>query len=174
MAAAPEVTRVGPGLPAAPGLPSAALARLPETAGQADPFWRLVAAFLVGYPPATARAYLSDLRAWARWCGERGIHPLTARRHHVDHWARHLAAAPQPATGRPADRPRPRPPTIARRRRGYRPALNRTGAAGPLLPRHVYPQFGFGIDDEVPADVDGDVLDVAGEPERARVVGGDR
>jgi hypothetical protein len=87
MAAAPEVTRVGPGpgLPAAPSLPSAALARLPETAGQADPFWRLAAAFLVGYPPATARAYLSDLRAWARWCGEHGIHPLTARRHHVDH-----------------------------------------------------------------------------------------
>jgi hypothetical protein len=171
MAAAPEVTRVGPGpgLPAAPSLPSAALARLPETAGQADPFWRLAAAFLVGYPPATARAYLSDLRAWARWCGEHGIHPLTARRHHVDHWARHLAAAPQPATGRPAAAA-----TIARRRRGYRPALNRTGAAGPLLPRHVYPQFGFGIDDEVPADVDGDVLDVAGEPERARVVGGDR
>ena len=42
MAAGPEVTRVA-GLPAAPNLPSAALARLPETAGQADPFWRLAA-----------------------------------------------------------------------------------------------------------------------------------
>ena len=60
MAAGHEVTLVA-GLPAAPVLPSAALARLPETAGQADPFWRLAAAFLVGYPPATARAYLSDL-----------------------------------------------------------------------------------------------------------------
>jgi len=48
------MTLVVPGLPAAPVLPSAALARLPETAGQADPFWRLAAAFLVGYPPATA------------------------------------------------------------------------------------------------------------------------
>jgi len=102
MAAGLEVTLVVPGLPTAPVLPSAALARLPETTGQADPFWRLAAAFLVGYPPATARAYLSDLQAWARWCGERGIHPLTARRHHVDHWARHLGTIPQPATGRPA------------------------------------------------------------------------
>ena len=59
MAAGPEVTLVAAGLPAAPNLPSAALARLPETVGQADPFWRLAAAFLVGYPPATARAYLS-------------------------------------------------------------------------------------------------------------------
>ena len=30
------------------------------------------------------------------------MHPFTARRHHVDHWARQLAAVPQPATGRPA------------------------------------------------------------------------
>ena len=98
MAAAPEVTLLGRGLPAAPNLPSAALARLPETAGQADPFWRLAAAFLVGYPPATARAYLGDLRAWIGWCTDQGVHPFTARRHHVDHWARHLAAVPQPAT----------------------------------------------------------------------------
>ena len=53
-------------------------------------------------PAATARAYLGDLRAWIGWCAEQGVHPFTARRHHVDHWARQLAAAPQPATGRPA------------------------------------------------------------------------
>ena len=102
MAAGPEVTLVAAGLPAAPDLPSAALARLPAGPAGADPVWRLVAAFLVGYPPATARAYLGDLRAWIGWCTEQGVHPFTARRHHVDHWARQLAAVPQPATGRPA------------------------------------------------------------------------
>ncbi len=50
---------------APPDLPDVALARLPA-GSETDPFWRLAAAFLVGYPPATARAYLSDLRAWAR------------------------------------------------------------------------------------------------------------
>jgi len=89
-------------VPAAPVLPAAALDRLPAGPAGADPVWRLVAAFLVGYPPATARAYLGDLRAWIGWCAEQGVHPFTARRHHVDHWARHLATAPQPATGRPA------------------------------------------------------------------------
>ena len=89
-------------LPAAPALPIAALEKLPAGPVGADPVWRLVAAFLVGYPPATARAYLGDLRAWIGWCTEEGVHPFTARRHHVDHWARHLATLPQPATGRPA------------------------------------------------------------------------
>jgi len=93
---------VAPGLPAAPVLPAAALDRLPAGPAGTDPVWRLVAAFLVGYPPATARAYLGDLRAWIGWCAAQGVHPFTARRHHVDHWARQLAAAPQPATGRPA------------------------------------------------------------------------
>ena len=102
MAAGPEVTLAAAGLPAAPDLPSAALARLPAGPAGLDPVWRLVAAFLVGYPPATARAYLGDLRAWIGWCAEQGVHPFTARRHHVDHWARQLATVPQPATGRPA------------------------------------------------------------------------
>jgi len=93
---------VAPGLPAAPVLPAAALDRLPAGPAGTDPVWRLVAAFLVGYPPATARAYLGDLRAWIGWCAAQGVHPFNARRHHVDHWARQLAAAPQPATGRPA------------------------------------------------------------------------
>jgi len=38
--------------PAAPELPVDALARLPELGvGGGDPYWRLVSAFLVGYPP---------------------------------------------------------------------------------------------------------------------------
>ena len=71
-------------LPAAPDLPSAALARLAGRGGSGVASGR--AAFLVGYPPATARAYLGDLRAWIGWCAEQGVHPFTARRHHVDHW----------------------------------------------------------------------------------------
>ena len=103
-------TEVVPTVPvAAPDLPAAALARLPAEF-EADPFWRLVAAFLIGYPPATARAYLSDLRAWARWCERHGVHPFTARRHHVDAWVAHLTQLPQPGTGRPAA-----PASVARR-----------------------------------------------------------
>jgi len=49
--------------PPAPALPPTPLARLPEAAGASDPYWRLVAAFLVGYPAHSSRAYLSDLKA---------------------------------------------------------------------------------------------------------------
>src|SRR5918997_2302854 len=56
-------------MPAAPALPGAAVARLPR--GEfgvdeldADPFWRLVAAFLVECRRAqTRRAYFTDLKA---------------------------------------------------------------------------------------------------------------
>ncbi len=72
--------------------------------------WRLVTAFLVGYPPHSSRAYFSDLRAWWSWCAAAGVHPLTARRHHVDIWVRHLSQEPQSVTGRPAS-----PASIARR-----------------------------------------------------------
>jgi len=94
----------------APVLPAAALDRLPAGPAGADPFWRLVSAFLVGYPDATAKAYLGDLKAWAGWCAERGVHPFAARRHHVDFWVRSMGRDPQPATGRPAA-----PATVARR-----------------------------------------------------------
>jgi site-specific recombinase XerD len=96
--------------PPAPALPPTPLARLPEAAGASDPYWRLVAAFLVGYPAHSSRAYLSDLKAWCAWCAQHSVHPLAARRHHVDHWVRHLSQEPQPATGRPAS-----PASIARR-----------------------------------------------------------
>lgn len=94
---------------AAPDLPASALARLPAGI-ETDPFWRLVAAFLIGYPPATAKAYLSDLRAWARWCERQGVHPFNARRHHVDAWVANLTGTPQVDTGRTAA-----PATVARR-----------------------------------------------------------
>jgi len=98
-------------LPAAPELPVDALARLPELGGRgADPYWRLATAFLVGYPPHSSRAYFGDLKAWYAWCAAAGVHPLQARRHHVDIWVRHLSETPQPATGRPAS-----PAAIARR-----------------------------------------------------------
>src|SRR5690349_587655 len=88
--------------PPAPALPAAPLERLPDVGDSTDPYWRLVTAFLVGYPPHSSRAYFSDLRAWWSWCTGVGVHPLTARRHHVDVWVRHLSEQPQAATGRPA------------------------------------------------------------------------
>jgi len=43
--------------PSAPVLPAEPLDRLPLVAGvDADPYWRLVTAFLVGYPPHSSRA----------------------------------------------------------------------------------------------------------------------
>jgi site-specific recombinase XerD len=67
-----------------------------------DPFLRLAAAWLLGHPANTAIAYRRDLQAWSTWCGQLGIHPLAAERHHVDAWVRHLTTTPQPRTGRPA------------------------------------------------------------------------
>jgi integrase/recombinase XerD len=96
--------------PPAPELPVEALDRLPLVDGDIDPYWRLVTAFLVGYPPHSSRAYFSDLKAWYAWCAHAGVHPLAARRHHVDTWVRHLSREPQPTTARPAS-----PASIARR-----------------------------------------------------------
>src|SRR4051794_5961145 len=95
--------------PAAPALSPKALERLPGQA-DVDPYWRLVGAFLVGYPPHSSRAYFGDLKAWYAWCATSGAHPLAARRHHVDTWVRHLSQTQQPTTGRPAS-----PASIARR-----------------------------------------------------------
>jgi integrase/recombinase XerD len=96
--------------PPAPALPAGPLGRLPAVSGTSDPYWPLVAAFLVGYPRHSSRAYFSDLKAWYAWCAQTGVHPLAARRHHVDVWVRHLSQTPQPTTGRPAS-----PASIARR-----------------------------------------------------------
>ena len=101
-AALQPITGAAIAAPRAPALPVGPLERLPDVGDGADPYWRLVTAFLVGYPPHSSRAYFSDLRAWWTWCGATGVHPLTARRHHVDVWVRHLSEQPQPATGRPA------------------------------------------------------------------------
>src|SRR3954447_21503901 len=107
---ASEITvELAPPPPWAPALRTDALERLPGN-GDADPYWRLVAAFLVGYPPHSARAYFGDLKAWSAWCACSGVHPLAARRHHGDHWVRHLSQVDQPSTGRPAS-----PASIARR-----------------------------------------------------------
>ncbi|MPQ97206.1 hypothetical protein GB931_04540 [Modestobacter sp. I12A-02628] len=83
---------------------SEALARVPGTA--VDPFDRLVVAFLTGRRLAhTKTAYAADLAAWRSWClveapEEYRVHPLLARRPHVDAWVDHLGRAA--ATG---DRP---------------------------------------------------------------------
>jgi hypothetical protein len=66
-----------------------------------DPFWRLVAAFLVECRRAqTRRAYFTDLKAWYAWCVARELHPLQARRHDVALWARQLAEQPHPVSGK--------------------------------------------------------------------------
>lgn len=105
------LTGVDVALPLAPELPVDALDRLPAVGtGGGDPYWRLVSAFLVGYPSHSSRAYFGDLKAWYGWCAGAGVHPLQARRHHVDVWVRYLSETPQPATGRPAS-----PASIARR-----------------------------------------------------------
>lgn len=86
-----------------------AISQLPG-AIDTDPFERLVAAFLVGYPQSTARAYLTDLKAWATTCANLGTHPFDARRHHVDVWVRQLESVPLARTGQPMA-----PASIARR-----------------------------------------------------------
>jgi site-specific recombinase XerD len=108
-----ELQLIDPGAPPTPVVPvfaSNKLERLPDAGGDVDPYWRLAAAFLVGYPPHSSRAYFGDLKAWYAWCALSGVHPLTARRHHVDAWIRKLSGEPQPATARPAS-----PASIARR-----------------------------------------------------------
>jgi integrase/recombinase XerD len=87
---------------------AAALERLPGTS-ESDPFTRLAAAFLLHYPTRTRTAYASDLRLWAQWCADRGLHPLHVQPHHLDGWADHHRTTPT-RTGRPAA-----PATLARR-----------------------------------------------------------
>lgn len=92
-----------------PAVRATPLERLPGSADD-DPFARLAAAWLLGYPTNTALAYRRDLEAWARWCANLGIHPLAAERHHVDLWVRNLTTEPQSRTRRPAS-----PATVARK-----------------------------------------------------------
>jgi integrase/recombinase XerD len=87
----------------------AALAQLPG-GPETDPFQRLAMAFLVSCTGATARAYLTDLRAWQQHCTDLQVHPFDARRHHVDVWIRRLTTIPLERTGRPMA-----PASIARR-----------------------------------------------------------
>ena len=41
----------------------------------ADPAWRLAAAFLLGYRGHTRRAYFADIRAWYGWCAGIDVPP---------------------------------------------------------------------------------------------------
>src|SRR5919202_1614038 len=59
----------------------APLDRLPGTADD-DPFLRLAAAWLLGHPTNTAKAYRRDLESWAAWCAHLGVHPLAAEAAH--------------------------------------------------------------------------------------------
>ncbi len=96
----PSVARWSGTAVAAPSDRQIAVERLPGHADQ-DPFERLATAFLIGDPRHSARAYLSDLKAWGAWCAAVGVHPFDTRRHHVDAWVRVLTTEPLPRTGRP-------------------------------------------------------------------------
>jgi integrase/recombinase XerD len=53
----------------------------------------LVAAWLLSFKsPHTVRNYRHDLAHWLTFCADHGVDPLTARRAHVDAWARVLEA----------------------------------------------------------------------------------
>ncbi len=91
---------------------TAAVERLPGTE-EHDPFERLAMAFLVGYPPNSARAYGGDLRAWWQWCVDAGVHPFDARRHHVDAWVRAMS---MPASSSATQSKKPLNPASIRRR----------------------------------------------------------
>src|SRR3954451_1796165 len=82
LAGVSDVVPLPPSAPATVELPvdTAALDRLPG-ASDTDPFLRLAAALLAASSANSARAYRTDLRAWATWCGSLGVHPLAARRH---------------------------------------------------------------------------------------------
>ena len=119
----------------------AALERLPTVgAAGSDPYWRLVAAFLVGYPPHSSRAYFGDLKAWYAWCAQSGVHPLAARRHHVDTWVRQLsqaaAAHDRPARLAGVDRPAPVVPVeVLRLRHPRRRATRHSPVANVRRPK---------------------------------------
>jgi len=69
-----------------------------------EPLRRLVAGWLLGLASVnTRRSYSNDIAGWLAFCTDYGVDPLTARRTHVDAWARSLEAAGL------------RPRTIARR-----------------------------------------------------------
>ena len=56
-------------------------------------FGEVAVGFLLGYDKAHTRsAYQSDLRCFASWCARIGIDPLTAKRAHLDGYARSLEA----------------------------------------------------------------------------------
>jgi integrase/recombinase XerD len=70
-------------------------------AAETDPAWRLAAAFLLSCRSEnTRKSYARDIRAFYGWCTEVGIHPLAARRAHLDGYTRFLEQ-PQATTGRP-------------------------------------------------------------------------
>lgn len=66
-----------------------AVDRLPGSA-DVDPYWRLSAAFLLGYRENSRKAYRHDLEAWWSWCGRFEVHPFDAQRHHVNAWVRSM------------------------------------------------------------------------------------
>lgn len=87
------------------------------------PYERLAMAFLVGYPRHSARAYLSDLKAWGAWCAAADVHPFDAHRHHVDAWVRVLTTVPLLRTGKVHEPELDRSPALRRLRVHIYPAF---------------------------------------------------
>lgn len=56
-----------------------------------DALRQLIAAWLLGFPSEhTRRSYNADLAQWFVFCDVHGVEPLSARRPHIDAWARSL------------------------------------------------------------------------------------
>ena len=51
-----------------------------------------VAGFLADYTGSTRVSYSTDLRLFAEWCAANGVRLLTAKRAHVELFARHMEA----------------------------------------------------------------------------------
>ncbi|MGY1671516.1 site-specific integrase [Geodermatophilus sp. SYSU D00710] len=51
----------------------------------------LAAWWLSRYKPSTQRTYATYLPRWVRWCADRGLDPLAARRADVELWLRSVA-----------------------------------------------------------------------------------
>lgn len=80
-----------------------ALGEVAPTTPEVDALDAMIAAWLASYASEhTRKAYARDLRAWLAFCARvADVHPLQARRVHVDAWARSGAGftkAPSPAS----------------------------------------------------------------------------
>ena len=64
--------------------PAAHTVPAPHALGPGDPLAEATAAWLAAKKPTTRDAYRRDLQSWARFCNQRGQHPLLPRKPDAD------------------------------------------------------------------------------------------